>query len=206
MLTSVKNVCVVTTFYTLEGMKSILLPEFVFFRSRLRLSLKNTNSIFYCFIFVLRECCTSYYNIPTSLPEGGYRDVEGAVPYQFDLCLTCGRSKPLPYRHNVPYPPQGGISSRQRLVYHHASAWISSPLPQLILPRKINFTCAKHKLHCEATSLGEAKLHRTARCFAPLPYRHNVPYPPQGGISSRQRLVYHHASAWISLHRQVPWI
>ena len=61
---------VVTTFYTLDGMKSILLPEFVFFRSRLRLSLKNTNSIFYCFIFVLRGCCTSYYNIPSSLPEG----------------------------------------------------------------------------------------------------------------------------------------
>ena len=67
MLTSVQNVCVVTTFYTLEGMKSILLPEFVFFRSRLRLSLKNTNSLFFCFIFILRGCCTSYYNIPSSL-------------------------------------------------------------------------------------------------------------------------------------------
>ena len=72
MLTSVQNVCVVTTFYTLEGMKSILLPEFVFFRSRLRLSLKNTNSLFYCFIFILRGCCTSYYNIPSSLPEGAF--------------------------------------------------------------------------------------------------------------------------------------
>ena len=58
---------VVTTFYTLDGMKSILLPKFVFFRSRLRLSLKNTNSLFYCFIFILRGCCTSHYNIPTSL-------------------------------------------------------------------------------------------------------------------------------------------
>ena len=44
---------VVTTFYTLEGMKSILLPKFVFCRSRLRLSLKNTNLLFYCFICFL---------------------------------------------------------------------------------------------------------------------------------------------------------
>ena len=42
----------VTTFYTLDGMKSILLPKFVFFRSRLRLSLKNTNLLFYCFILI----------------------------------------------------------------------------------------------------------------------------------------------------------
>ena len=53
MLTSVQNVCVVTTFYTLESMKSILLPKFVFFRSRLRLSLKNTNLSFYWFICFL---------------------------------------------------------------------------------------------------------------------------------------------------------
>ena len=53
MLTSVQNVCVVTTFYTLESMKSILLPKFVFFRSRLRLSLKNTNLLFYWFICFL---------------------------------------------------------------------------------------------------------------------------------------------------------
>ena len=56
---------VVTTFYTLDGMKSILLPKFVFFRSRLRLSLKNTNLLFYCFICFLQGCCTSYYNIPS---------------------------------------------------------------------------------------------------------------------------------------------
>ena len=62
---------VVTTFYTLDGMKSILLPRFVFFRSRLRLSLKNTNLLFYCFYYLFYKCCTSYYNIPTSLPEGG---------------------------------------------------------------------------------------------------------------------------------------
>ena len=53
MLTSVQNVCVVTTFYTLESMKSIFLPKFVFFRSRLRLSLKNTNLLFYWFICFL---------------------------------------------------------------------------------------------------------------------------------------------------------
>ena len=64
-----------------------------------------------------------------------------------------GRSKPLPYRHIVPYPPHGGISSRQRLVYHHTSVCISSPLPQLILPRKINFTCAFHKPHPSLTHL-----------------------------------------------------
>ena len=48
-------------------MKSILLPKFVFFRSRLRLSLKNTNLLFYCFICFLQGCCTSYYNIPVPL-------------------------------------------------------------------------------------------------------------------------------------------
>ena len=58
---------VVTTFYTLAGMKSILLPKFVFFRSRLRLSLKNTNLLFYCFYYLFYKCCTSYYNIPSSL-------------------------------------------------------------------------------------------------------------------------------------------
>ena len=65
-------------------MKSILLPEFVFFRSRLRLSLKNTNSLFYCLIFILRWCCTSYYNIPGSLREGapvvdGWRSLRNLV-------------------------------------------------------------------------------------------------------------------------------
>ena len=50
-----------------------------------------------------------------------------------------GRSKPLPYRHNVPYPPKGGISSRQRLVYHHALACISSHLGVYILKKR---TCA----------------------------------------------------------------
>ena len=34
--------------------ESIFLPEFVFFRSRLRLSLENTNSLFYCLIFFTR--------------------------------------------------------------------------------------------------------------------------------------------------------
>jgi len=58
---------VVTTFYTLDGMKSILLPKFVFFRSRLRLSLKNTNLLFYCFYYLFYKCCTSYYNMPSSL-------------------------------------------------------------------------------------------------------------------------------------------
>ena len=63
----------VTTFYTLDGMKSILLLKFVFFRSRLRLSLKNTNLLFYCFYYLFYKCCTSYYNIPSSLPEGAFR-------------------------------------------------------------------------------------------------------------------------------------
>ena len=66
--------------------------------------------------------------LDTSLPEGGYRDVEGAVPYQFDLCLTCGRSKPLPYRHLVPYPPKGGISSRFSVYIIKATPCISSLL------------------------------------------------------------------------------
>ena len=43
------------------------------FRSRLRLSLKNTNLLFYCFIFVLRRCCTSYYNMPISFRRRGRR-------------------------------------------------------------------------------------------------------------------------------------
>ena len=50
--------------------------------------------------------------------------------------------------------PEGGYREEQ-----------APPLPKLILPRKSNFTCAKHKLHCTATSLGVAKLHRTARCL-----------------------------------------
>ena len=78
---------VVTTFYTLDGMKSILLPKFVFFRSRLRLSLKNTNLLFYCFICFLQGCCTSYYNIPTSLPEGGYCNAR--APEKIIVCVWC---------------------------------------------------------------------------------------------------------------------
>ena len=57
-------------------MKSILLLKFVFFRSRLRLSLKNTNLLFYYFICYLQGCCISYYNIPPSLSEGAKGDIE----------------------------------------------------------------------------------------------------------------------------------
>ena len=41
-------------------------------------------------------------------------------------------------------PPSRREASREEQAPH---------LPTLILRRKINFTCAKHKLHCEATSL-----------------------------------------------------
>ena len=87
---------VVTTFYTLDGMKSILLPKFVFFRSRLRLSLKNTNSLFYCFIFILRGCCTSYYNIPSSLPEGAYVNCDFARICYSRALLQSLRASSLP--------------------------------------------------------------------------------------------------------------
>ena len=62
------------------------------------------------------------------------------------LCSTppsgrlLGRSKPLPYRHSVPYPPKGGISSRFSVYIIKATPCISSHL------------CVYH---------------RTARCFAP---------------------------------------
>ena len=95
--------------------------------------------------------------------------------------------------------PEGGNREEQ-----------APPLPKLILPRKINFTCAKHKLHCKATSLGVAKLHRTARC---LP---SVKSLPPGGRQSggaspsptgtlcriRRMAVYHQGSA---LYIITPW-
>jgi len=52
MLTSVQNVCVVTTFYTLESMKSLFLAKICIFRSRLRLSLQNTNSIILFYLYI----------------------------------------------------------------------------------------------------------------------------------------------------------
>ena len=73
MLTSVQNVCVVTTFYTLESMKSILLPKFVFFRSRLRLSLKNTNLSFYWFICFLWGVALRIITYPAPFAQGSLR-------------------------------------------------------------------------------------------------------------------------------------
>ena len=72
MLTSVQNVCVVTTFYTLESMKSILLPKFVFFSFKATpFSQKYKFIILLVYLFFM-GCCTSYYNIPAPLPEGGF--------------------------------------------------------------------------------------------------------------------------------------
>ena len=61
---------VVTTFYTLDGMKSILLPEFVFFRFRLRLSLQNTNPLFYCFIFFYEGVALRIITYPAPFTQG----------------------------------------------------------------------------------------------------------------------------------------
>ena len=61
---------VVTTFYTLDDMKSILLPKFVFFRSRLRLSLKNTNLLFYCFIFFCVAVALRIITCPPPFTQG----------------------------------------------------------------------------------------------------------------------------------------
>ena len=61
---------VVTTFYTLDGMKSILLPKFVFFRSRLRLSLKNTNLLFYCFTCYLQGVALRIITYPPPFTQG----------------------------------------------------------------------------------------------------------------------------------------
>ena len=44
-----------------------------------------------------------------------------------DMC-NLGRSKPLPYRHGVPYPPKGGISSRFSVYIIKATPCISSHL------------------------------------------------------------------------------
>ena len=74
--------------------------------------------------------------------------------------------------------PEGGYREEQ-----------APPLPALILHRKINFTCAKHKLHCEATSLGEAKLHRTTRC----------PSPTGTTCRIRRMAVYHQGNALYSI-------
>ena len=52
-------------------MKSILLPKFVFFRSRLRLSLKNTNLLFYCFICFLWGVALRIIIYPLPLHRGG---------------------------------------------------------------------------------------------------------------------------------------
>ena len=66
MLTSVQNVCVVTTFYTLESMKSILLPKFVFFSFKATpFSQKYKFIILLVYLFFM-GCCTSYYNIPSA--------------------------------------------------------------------------------------------------------------------------------------------
>ena len=86
---------VVTTFYTLDGMKSILLPKFVFFRSRLRLSLKNTNLLFYCFICFLRGVALRIITYPpplaidsslrgASIPDGAGRLI--VVDGVFSIC------------------------------------------------------------------------------------------------------------------------
>jgi len=61
---------VVTTFYTLDGMKSILLLKFVFFRSRLRLSLKNTNLLFYCFILISMGVALRIITYPVPFTQG----------------------------------------------------------------------------------------------------------------------------------------
>ena len=61
---------VVTTFYTLDGMKSILLLKFVFFRSRLRLSLKNTNLLFYCFILISMGVALRIISYPPPFTQG----------------------------------------------------------------------------------------------------------------------------------------
>ena len=82
--------------------------------------------------------------------------------------------------------PEGGNREEQ-----------APPLPKLILPRKINFTCAKHKLHCKATSLGVAKLHRTARC---LPSHKKAPSGRELAAKQtegeRDRTTYHKAMVY----------
>ena len=55
---------VVTTFYTLDGVKSILLPQFVFFSFKATpFSQKYKFIILLVYLFFM-GCCTTYYNIP----------------------------------------------------------------------------------------------------------------------------------------------
>ena len=58
---------VVTTFYTLDSMKSILLPKFVFFSFQATPFSQKYKFIILLFYLNSIGCCTSYYNMPTSL-------------------------------------------------------------------------------------------------------------------------------------------
>ena len=99
MLTSVQNVCVVTTFYTLESMKSILLPKFIFFSFKATpFSQKYKFIILLVYLFFM-GCCTSYYNIPPSLPEGGYRAFS-ALLLVSQLFYKCIGLYPYPYSNS----------------------------------------------------------------------------------------------------------
>ena len=127
-------------------MKSIFLPEFVFFRSRLRLSLKNTNSLFYCSIFVLRGCCTSYYNIPTSLctREAYHRPTvhpKGVIHYTLQS-EACEKE----YEQIVRTPfvvGRGFISRRFICIYRLFSA---EQAPALRYFRQVNLLYGNHPL------------------------------------------------------------
>ena len=63
---------VVTTFYTLDGMKSILLPKICIFSFKATPFSQKYKFIILLFYLNFYGCCTSYYNIPPSLSEGGF--------------------------------------------------------------------------------------------------------------------------------------
>ena len=105
MLTSVKNVCVVTTFYTLDGMKSILLPKFVFSSFKATPFSQKYKFIILLFYLNFYGCCTSYYNIPPSLPEGGCKEPSFyeryAAPFRRTTTNLAYREPRRPYGANI---------------------------------------------------------------------------------------------------------
>ena len=110
--------------------------------------------------------------------------------WYFAVCVSIfGRSKPLPYRHGVPYPPYGGISSRFSVYIIKTTSCISSRFCVDIIASQgaSRIVGLGGCVHC----IGRSK---------PLPYRHDVPYPPYGGILSRFSVDIIKTTSCISSH------
>ena len=113
--------------------------------------------------------------LDTSLPEGGNREEQAP-----------------------PLPAQRAVSAARRYIIK-ATPCISSRFSVDIISPTETDSATQNQLHlCKA----QTSLHSNFTWHSQTSPHRQVPrtYPPQCGISSRQRLVYHHASAWISSH------